>query len=134
MKSQILGAVIWGLLALGLLTGGGLLIARDRAFHARSLPAEGIVLSTTSTWVKGEQRPEAYIEWKDREQRVHGYTMYGSYTRGDKVTLRYDPNDPEDHRTAGSPAGLVLSVIGLAFLGILVRALIGKKRNATVTG
>lgn len=119
--------IIFTLIALAVLAGGGALQWRKGALDARLSSAEGEVVSITSAYVNGERRYEATIQWKDAQGTARFLTAYaqsgGTYVEGQKIALRYHPSHPEEAHAAGgvSFGGAFLGVIGAVFLFISIK-------------
>lgn len=99
--------------------------------RARMVEVEGTVIASGDTGVRDAEGELGYIStvaFVDQSGVERTIELNSSETVGDTYTLRYDPTDPTDFSTGGGRwAGLVLGFIGVVFLGIFVRVLVGQR-------
>jgi len=119
---------VFGLIGLGLLTGAFFSVKSEIAFRtgAISVPGKVVDLITThdSNW-RTLYKP--VFEFTDRNHQVHRITWSvasdpPSYVRGQTVTVRYKPENPESAHLTGFVdtwfGPLVLGGLGLIFTSI----------------
>jgi hypothetical protein len=136
MDTQRLGAAIFLVLGLGMMTVSGLLLKSQRDFLSRSQSAQGKVVSVTDVRNnQGELSYRATVEWTSPDGKVRSFDRFsenlGAYKEGQQVGLLYDPADLDDvrsHAGANDPLGIsITGGIGLVFAGIAVRSRLGRR-------
>jgi hypothetical protein len=121
-------ALIFGLIGLGILTGAYFSVKSVVTFRAAALRVPGKVVDLVP--VTDSQRRTSYkpvFVFTDRNGQAHRVTgsvdsRPPAYVRGQTVTVRYKPENPEDARLDGFVndwfAPLVLGGLGLVFTSI----------------
>jgi hypothetical protein len=136
MGTQRLGAVIFLVLGLGMMSVSGLLLKSQRDFLARAQSAQGRVVSVTDVRNnQGELSYRATVEWTAPDGTVRSFDRFtetlGDYKQGQQVGLLYDPADLEhvrSHAGASDPMGIgITGFIGVVFAGIAVRSRLGRR-------
>ena len=138
------GKVVWiaglvfGLAGVGMLAGGGYMAGRTLKFQATALAAEGVVVDLIEKRDSDGSRtwsPEVEYQTPDGETRTYVSSTSSnppSWDRGEKVTLRYDPANPERVRLDGfmdnwfgptilGGLGTVFSLVGFGIIVAAVR-------------
>lgn len=137
-KALWIAGGIFGLAGLGMLVGGGFMARNTLAFRARAVSAEGVVVDLiqkrdskgSSTW-----SPEVEYRTADGETRTYVSSSSSNppaWDRGEKVTLRYDPDNPERVRLDGfmdnwfgptilGGMGAVFSLVGFGIIAAAIR-------------
>jgi len=120
--------LVFGLVGLGLLVGAFFAVTHTLSFRSISKTAEGVVVDLVeSRGDKGSTLYKPVVEWADpagRKRRFTGSVASSppSYSRGEKVALRYDPSNPESARVDSFMenwfVGLSLSLMGMVFTAI----------------
>jgi len=94
--------LVFGLVGLGLLTGTFFALSSEISFRAGALSAPGTVVDLVPTTdSEGETLYKPVFEFTDRNDRVRRVTgsvasRPPSYGRGEAVTVRYRPENPEN--------------------------------------
>jgi hypothetical protein len=94
--------LVFGLVGLGLLTGAFFALRSEISFRAGALSAPGTVLDLAPTTdSKGTTMYKPVFEFTDRSDRMHRITgsvasSPPSFERGEAVTVRYRPENPEN--------------------------------------
>lgn len=127
-RAGLLFTLIFGLVGLGLLIGAFFAISSTLSFRSISKQAGGVVVDLAeSRGDKGETMSKPVVEWTDpagKRRRFTGSVASSppSYSRGEKVTVRYDPSHPETARLDSFMenwfAAMILGILGGVFTAI----------------
>lgn len=131
-RGVIVIALVFGLLGLGMLVGAFFAVSSTLSFRSIAKTADGVVVDLAqSRGDKGETMYKPVVRWKDpggRERTFTGSVASSppSYSRGEKVSLRYDPANPESARldsfTENWLLPLIFGLLGSVFTAIGVGA------------
>jgi hypothetical protein len=135
-------ALVFGLIGLGLLTGAYFAAKSEITFRTGAVTALGKVVDLVPT-VDSRRRTfyEPVFEFTDRNDRVHRITGSlasnpPSYERGEIVTVRYKPQNPESAHLAGFMntwfTALVCGGLGIVFTSIAAGFLIYAIRRRSI--
>jgi hypothetical protein len=124
-----LALTIWLVIAVGAVAAGAALLTSHVRFTARAMVVQAVVRSVDETRsVDGETMPRARVEYSVKGQ-THQTDVDTSTPVGGSVELLVDPAQPDDAHLAAPPlGGLVVTTIGVVFLGIGLRALVRARR------
>jgi hypothetical protein len=122
-----LGPLLFIVLVLGPIGVGGFLMWHAHDFEQRATVTQGKVVNVARlrNQQTGDYEAVATVVYKDKKGGEHQRQLWSSlYSMGDAVTVRYDPENPDDAATGGGGymAGAILMTIGLTFLGIVLQA------------
>ena len=123
MKKQI-KPIVWGLvvctvLGIGLMIGGVYSIVENENFKKYSLETEAIITKIgESTNSDGDFHSYVYVTFFVNDNEYVGDLGY--YPKiamiGDRVNIRYDPENPQKFRCSGiSYDGMIMVPVGIAF-------------------
>lgn len=129
MNSQRIGIAIFLGIGIVLLTIAGFIARSAVALEARAVPVEGVVVGLDDAWdANRDPYFVARVEWTrpDGRKLEHRMTSQsaGTYQKGQRVELLFDPEDPEVPQGTGFGgrwvAVTILGFIGIVFAGIAV--------------
>ena len=124
-RGVIVVGAVFGVIGLGLLIGAFFALSSTLSFRSRSTAAGGVVEDLISSrGSSGNTLYKPVVQWTDAKGGKHRLTgsvasSPSSYSRGEKVTVRYLADNPEGARldsfTENWLLTLVLGLIGTAF-------------------
>ena len=121
---RVMPVAIVTIIGLALAAGAAFLYRRGTN-DDRLSSAEGRVVAVGDDNVRGEHRFVATIDWTDATQRAHAYSANAAnastFTKGERVPLRYDPAHPDDDVHIAGSGGYVIAA---AFPGVLALILL----------
>lgn len=140
MEGKVLwiAGAVFGLAGLGMLAGAGFMTGNTLKFRAKGVPAEGVVVDLIEKRDSdGSSTYSPEVEFQTPDGESHTYVSGTSsnppsWDRGEKVTLRYDPGNPERVRLDGfmdnwfgptilGGLGTVFSLVGFGIIVAAVR-------------
>jgi hypothetical protein len=138
----IFSGIIFFLVSIGMLIGGFFFASSTLSFKANSSSAEGVVIDLTRKYSSdGGATYAPVVAFKDTSGTEITFTTGmasnpPAYTKGEKVSVMYNPGDPQDARIdtffqLWFPA-LILSVMGLIFLLASLSMIIKTVRGSAV--
>jgi hypothetical protein len=146
MEGKVLwiAGAVFGLAGLGMLAGAGFMTGNTLKFRAKGVPAEGVVVDLIEKRDSdGSSTYSPEVEFQTPDGESHTYVSGTSsnppsWDRGEKVTLRYDPGNPERVRLDGfmdnwfgpTILGAMGSVFSLLGFGIIVAAVRKRRMHA----
>ena len=120
--------LVFGLVGLGMLIGAFFAISSTLSFRSSSKTGEGVVVELAeSRDDKGSTMYKPVVEWTSPDGKKHGFTgsvasSPPSYSRGEKVNVRFDPANPERARIDSFMenwfVALILGLMGSIFTAI----------------
>ncbi|MBI4477815.1 MAG: DUF3592 domain-containing protein [Acidobacteria bacterium] len=147
MSLRSIHLIPMGLAVVGasLLTGAVFTYRSTQAFLTRSVPDEGTVVSNERRESESSNGKRSYsfypvVEFQTPDGKGVKFTASSgsrppSYSRGDRVPIRYDPSDPNvadiDSFVSRWLGTLALGVMGVAFVafGIVIGACIARSKS-----
>jgi hypothetical protein len=134
--------LVFGLIGLGLLTASFFSIKSEITFRTGAVSAPGKVVDLVPTMdSKRRTLYKPVFEFTDRNDRVHRITGSvasdpPSYERGETVTVRYKPENPEKAQLAGFMdtwlTALVCGGLGIVFTSIAAGFVIYAVRRRSI--